>query len=253
MILNIRYDIASAQSLGTREDQQDSFCWEYTENGFIAVLCDGMGGMELGAEASETAVEAVLRLLRSRPFSTAPAETLLDAMDIADEAVFRLNAQGEKKIRSGTTIVTALAQDDLLYWLSVGDSRMFIVRAGQVIRATRDHNYYMLLDDLLRSGDISAEEYRTRSEKGHALISYIGMRGIRYYDVSETPLPLLPEDILILASDGLYVGVTDEDILLLCSSNGSAQELADSLLQCSAVKSGGSQDNATIITIICKG
>src|SRR5712692_3246879 len=135
----MRFLPGNAQHIGARQSQQDSFGFADPDDqafiahgGFLAIVCDGMGGMEHGDAASRTAVRAFMDAYQRK----APQETIPAALE---RSVREANAQVvELALRFGmvegigTTLVAASLVDRAMYYISVGDSGLFHVSGGQM-------------------------------------------------------------------------------------------------------------------------
>lgn len=235
--------------IGSREEQQDR-AYFYSDPVFtFAAVCDGMGGTENGAGASKIALDTMQTLIKDyianeqREDLVTFFQTVLAELD--NQVFCRL---GRKK--GGTTTVAAAICDRNLYWLSAGDSRLYILRNGELVQATRDHNYYLRLNEQLHNGEIDQETFQQESSRGEALISYIGMGGLTLYDLTTAPLPLLKGDILLLTTDGLCKAVPDELIQYILSKKLPLPKKADKLLsQVTVLKTTAALDNTTFALI----
>ena len=246
----ISFDLAANSILGSREEQQDAFFYKKQKDTVLAVICDGMGGMADGAVASNMAINVLIEQYKKKPEEEPFFEFFLNIVDILDECVFRINQQSDDPMQSGTTLVAAGIQGDALYWLSVGDSRLYIIRGDEIVQVTRDQNYFLMLDEAYENGEISEEEYEEESVRGEALISYIGMGGIHVMDLNDTPLSLEDEDVILLMSDGLYRGVTEEEMMEIVQFSEDAKSMVAQLIALSQYNTADkSQDNTTVIAI----
>lgn len=81
------------------------------------------------------------------------------------------------------------------------------------MQITTDHNYFFQLNEMLRNGEIDREQYRIEAQEGEALISYVGMGGLQWKDISRAPFVLRPKDTILICSDGLYRSVPAQLIL----------------------------------------
>lgn len=235
--------------IGTRNNQQDSLYVKCGEKASIGIVCDGMGGMEGGELASQTAVKILAEDFETYPETKVPWFLRQEAVKM-DEAVAELTDAGGKAMNAGTTIVAIIIQENQLYWLSVGDSRIYIMRQNEFIQVNRDHNYKMRLDAQREADMISEEEYYIRMEKGEALISYIGMGDVSLMDINQVPFPLIDGDVVLLCSDGLYKRLEDEEIQEIIQSElPDVDEAANKLTRIVMDKTTGSQDNTSVILI----
>ena len=216
------YEIAQKSIIGGREQQQDSLTVISESDKIFATVCDGMGGHEHGHAASNTATDTMTKLYLSKTAEDPYPEFFINAIDILDEKVLSLKSPEMRRLSAGTTIITAVISADNLFWMSVGDSRLYIVRKGSIVCVTRDHNYFLSLNQMMENGAIEKATYDDEAVKGERLISFIGMGGVQIFDVNDTPFKLLPGDTVLLCSDGLYKAVNDDEILRLVSNNNPA-------------------------------
>ena len=247
--------VGSSSVVGRRDEQQDAIkaddFYTYIENGkAIAVLCDGMGGLSGGAKASAVCSSIVYDTFHSdKIYSSIPAFYKSVIFDSDDEVCLLKNDDGSNLSGSGTTLVSVVIDDDKLYWASVGDSRIYIIREEQILCITKDHNYLMLLNEKVKRGEITEEEAQSNSKK-EALISYIGIGGVRYIDMNSKPFQLSSGDYLVLCSDGLYRSLSEEEIKeLVCSFGNETQNAAEALTELAMSKNIKNQDNTSVIVI----
>ena len=88
-------------------------------------------------------------------------------------------------------MVAAIVEKDELYWLSVGDSKIYIIRGEEIISVCREHNYRLTLDQRLEQGQLTQEEYAAEEYRAEALISYLGMGNVSLMDVNAQPCSML--------------------------------------------------------------
>lgn len=247
--------VGSSSVVGRRDEQQDAIkaddFYAYIENGkAIAVLCDGMGGLSGGAKASAMCSSIVYDAFHSdKVFPSIPAFYKSVIFDSDDEVCLLKNDDGSKISGSGTTLVSVVIDDDKLYWASVGDSRIYIVRGDQILCITKDHNYLMLLNEKVKRGEITEEEAQSNSKK-EALISYIGIGGVRYIDMNSKAFQLSSGDYLVLCSDGLYRSLSEREIKeVVCNFGNETQHAAEALTELAMSKNIKNQDNTSVIVI----
>ncbi len=246
--------IGSSSVIGKRKYQQDCIktddFYNYAENkSAIAVLCDGMGGMNGGELASECCASIVHKSFHEEEFNSV-LDFYKEVIALADEAVKYLkDEKGNPVSNSGTTMVSVVIEDDELYWASVGDSRVYIVRNNDILAVTKDHNLLMLLMTKVERGEITLEEAENDPKK-EALTSYIGMGGVRFVDSNSKGVKLLDGDIIVLCSDGLYRALADAEIRdIVVSCGKETQTAADSLTRFAVDKGIPTQDNTSVVVI----
>jgi len=243
-------EFACSKHIGTREYQQDSVEVGTGADGVVfGVLCDGMGGLEDGELASRTAAQALAEALREMdPSCDIPAFLSSHAHSI-NKLIFELPSDVSKRGAAGTTLCAAVIVGDSLFWLSVGDSRIYIIRKQEILAVTREHSYSLDLEEQVRAGRITAEE-AAEDPSREALISYIGMDELALIDCNRNPFLLESGDIVLLCSDGLYRSLGDADILeVLARHSGNISECARVLPLYAFDKAQGAQDNTSVIIL----
>ncbi len=138
-----------------------------------------------------------------------------------------------------------------------------MIRGGQIAAQTRDHNYRLLLKEQLAAGQITRNFYETeeKTPQAEALTSFLGMNGLRLLDVNRTrngnlqgARTLLPEDIVLLCSDGVYKSLSDSQILAMVRDNDIDMNIAADRLTAMALRYGvRGQDNTTVILLRYRG
>ena len=242
--------IGKLHGQGARSQQQDSFGVSDTgvedPEGQLLVVCDGMGGLANGGEVSAVAVETVLDRFLILPKGVDTTNALLSLAVDANRAVNEmLGPDGIKK--SGSTLVMALVRDGYLSFLSVGDSRICLMRDGELMQLNREHDYEKELAIRAINGDMNLYDALT-DPQGKALMSYLGMGEVRDVDYPAKPMRLHVGDSVILMSDGVYNALTDEEMcsaLADPSPEGAAARLG-SLIEGKAYEN---QDNYTALVV----
>ena len=241
----------NAQHIGRRAQQQDAFGFSDPGNsqfvahgGVFAVLADGMGGHQLGDLASQTAVRVMREAYESKTPDESIPEALKRSLLEANRAVFRMAEENDVTGDAGTTLVAVVIFEQSLYWISVGDSHLYLLRKGNLSQLNTDHIYARELAEKVLQGEISQDEADTHPDR-HALTSSLGGSHIHYIDESSSPCPLEPNDRILLCSDGLYNTLSDTEIVHALS--GSAQEAAETLVEQVCAKDKANQDNVTVL------
>lgn len=239
---------ASRMVQGGRKSQQDSMFSGINGEYFLGAICDGMGGMNGGEQASALA----LQMLASRFYEEELTDIPLFLKNMAyemDEAVYQLQENG-KRLQAGSTVVAVLMDESRLYWLSVGDSKLYLYRRGEMICPIQEHNYGMILSEKMNTGQITEEEYREESKRAGALISYLGLGGISRMELNVSPFWLEPGDQVLLCSDGLYRSVAADRIQeILSEEDKNNEEKVDMLIEEALENGGEKQDNTSVILI----
>ncbi|HWZ32522.1 MAG TPA: protein phosphatase 2C domain-containing protein [Bryobacteraceae bacterium] len=254
----MRFLPGNAQHIGARHSQQDSFGFadpedrEFIEHsGFLAIVCDGMGGMEYGDAASRTAVRAFLDAYqRKTPEETIP-DALVRSVHEANDQVLTLAASLGLVEGIGTTLVAiALHAVDpantSLYFVSVGDSGLFHISNGEMRAINRPHVFANVLDAAVARGTMSHEDAMNHPER-ESLTSYIGAQRLEEIDRNVDPLPLGEDDVILLASDGLFKTLDAEEMRASCT--GHPQKWPEALVERTIAKKREYQDNVTVLSV----
>ena len=246
-------EVAVLSVLGDREEQQDNAGFQLKIDEGLIVVCDGMGGHDGGQTASTLATEWFLNSYLQEYPCDDPRSWLVDAANDADRRIAELHTSSGKLMKAGSTVVAVYIKADKLFWLSVGDSRIYILRKGELVRATADHNYSVLLNHQLGSGEIDDATYHERISKGEALVSFLGVNGIPYIDSNDVPFGLQSGDRILLTTDGLYKLIPDDGIKNVLVNFENIED-ALAALEMKAKKQGKSliRDNMTVSLIKVK-
>jgi hypothetical protein len=242
------FDMGMSSIIGTRKYQQDSIYGKVYQNmRALAVICDGMGGMNGGEIASKTAVDTLVHdFNRDINISNIPDFFKKEAIKL-DECVTELEDEYGNPLGGGSTIVSIIANGNELYWLSVGDSRIYIIRNHEIKAVNQDHNFRMQLDAMLAAGKITAEEYKQEEHQAEALISFLGIGGLSLMETNVKPFTLKMNDIVLLCSDGLYKRLSNKEILKIIEDNSyDMQKAAVTLTDIVMQKTERNQDNTSV-------
>lgn len=251
----LSFEIGNVHNQGKREEQQDSFCISDVSNkadleskGLMAVVADGMGGLESGASVSQLVSNIFLNKYRS--------SAIPDCKSFLYEAVMESEREVEKYIEvnhvdGGSTLVAVMIREGQLSFISVGDSFIFLIRAGKLIKLNTEHTYGNLLRERAARGEIDPEEAEINPKRG-SLTSYIGIGNLRLINQSGTPIPLMDGDILFLCSDGVYNALGD-NVLLEVITGGDFGEAAERVEQSVLMQNIPTQDNFTAVMIKITG
>ena len=210
--------------------------------GWLFVLADGVGGLDLGEVASSRAVEVICEGFAESQENTSPLSLLPRLIQHANAAV---HDEGFARDRRGrpmaSTVVACALRHDQAYVAHVGDSRCYHVREGRAVAVTQDHT---LAAEQRRLGLLSPDEENS-SESRHLLTRSLGPE--LFVSADTATVTLRAGDLLVLCSDGLYSGLIDREIALMASQRRSPEQIAQEMVNVS-VEADGS-DNTTAIVI----
>ncbi|WP_424978544.1 PP2C family protein-serine/threonine phosphatase [Leisingera sp. S232] len=254
----LEYDAATAISQGRRARQEDAVAADFlagSGTGF-AVLADGMGGHAAGDVAARivvTEVFAELKLRAGDPEQLEPAigEILHGAADGANACLGEYAShQPQLQARGmGATLLAPVLFRDRLYWISVGDSPLYLFRDGALIRLNADHSMAAELEKLVARGRMDATEAATHPDR-HCVTSVLTGADIPQIDCRSAPVRLQHGDIVLAASDGLLF-LTEEEIaeVLDAECHSSSARIGAALMRRLKVLDAPEQDNAAFCVI----
>lgn len=229
-----------------RQNNEDVIAFD--ANLGIAVLADGMGGLNAGEVAAGTAVQIALDRLRERLAERlAAGERDLDAaLDAtfreANRVVYDKANETTELSGMGTTLVVAVAGPDDCITAHVGDSRAYLFKRGKLTRVTTDHS---LVHELVMQGVISAEEARA-SPNRNIITRAIGIEPDVRCDINRVPVE--PGALVLICSDGLTDMLTDAELQARCAQHATDPERLLTTLVTEANARGGF-DNISVIAI----
>ena len=237
-----------------REHNEDSFLVDKKLSLFV--VADGMGGHASGEVASQMAVhefrkaveaghELVEKYGKGDP-AVRPQDvlTLLEsAVQSAGHAVYQKGQVEPEKRGMGTTTSALLIAGDRGFIAHVGDSRVYMLRAGQVVQLTEDHS---LVNELIRRGRVTKEGFESSPYKAYknAVTRAVGVYETVQGDTLD--FELLPGDQFLLCSDGLHAYLTDARIVDMLKGDD-VKALPKKLVD--MANAGGGHDNITAIVV----
>lgn len=229
-----------------RELNEDCFCihgFNGAEKGFC-ILADGMGGHNAGEVASQATVsfvsEKMTALLEDGGAGQLPAR-LIEAIEGANEKVYRMSTESSVHSGMGTTTVAAFIDEGIAYIANVGDSRAYMADECGIRQLTCDHS---VVDELVKSGTITAEEARMHPQR-NIITRAVGTEESVKVDAFEYECE--EGETLILCSDGLSTMLEDKEIYDIVKEENNAENTVCRLIE--TAKERGGLDNITVICI----
>ena len=209
----------------------------------IYIVADGMGGHAAGEVASEMAVRAVERELGSvRDLGDEQvAERMRAAIRSANGAIFQRTLTEVDKRGMGTTVTALVLYGARFLVGQVGDSRAYLLRDGKLVQLTKDHSY---VQEQVDAGYLTPEQARSHPYS-NVITRCVGANNDVMPDVYVGAVK--PQDLFLLASDGLTGMLEDPMLAGLLAAHGTPQEKVDDLIA-EANRHGG-LDNVTAILV----
>ena len=205
----MQIEYAKVSALGDRQDNQDRAAVVVSEDAALMLVFDGMGGHSDGAAAAETGLRVVQDLFMNaqQPIFD-PQGFLYMALSKAHDEVAALGADLDVDFRPRATCAVCLVQEGYAFWAHIGDSRIYQFRNQKVLTRSRDHSH---VEVLIQEGAISEEEAQDHPMRNFVECCIGGDAPVP--DMSIASGKKLKEgDVLLACSDGLWSGLSDEDM-----------------------------------------
>lgn len=226
-----------------RKGNEDTLHADANAHRGIFIVADGMGGHAAGEIASEMAVQIVSRDLADlNDLEVEGAQDqVAEALRDANRAVFQRTRKEMEKTGMGTTVSALLLSDTHFVIGHIGDSRIYLVREGEMSQLTRDHS---LVQEQVDAGILTPEQAR-RHPQSNVITRCVGMADEIEPDVFEGEARM--GDCFLLASDGLTGMVEDRRIQQLLVSRAAPARIVDALI--AEANNNGGNDNITAIVV----
>lgn len=252
----VQWDVTSRSTIGLSKQRlhnEDNYgVQQYSssyQDGIVAVLADGMGGLAQGELASQLAVKTVIETpINYHTHNDQECNGwLVSIVEKANNCVIK------NVIKGGTTLSIAWADSRFLRIAHVGDSRIYLLRRKIICQLTEDHS---LVAMLLADGDISYEESHRHPQR-NILTKCIGsketfnssyVQTLQVFD-SKSSIFLEQDDIVILCSDGVWDLVPPTELAEIFAENRNLKIAVNNTIN--LVLTRGARDNATIVAMRC--
>lgn len=237
----IRGSAASLQ--GGRPENQDDLGFCDTPLGFLAVVCDGMGGGPGGKTASFVAKSELIASVRKSSPGTSPRMALQKAVAQANESLERKMRENPSLVGMGSTIVALLVSRDSAFVAHAGDSRCYLLRGKKCVFRTQDHS---LVAELVQKKALSEEEARV-SPQSNVVTRSLGSSSNHVPEIEE--VPYLRGDRFVICTDGVWGMMPHKQLLQKLMSGLNTQSLVEDLtkeIDGLGKAKGGNYDNFTM-------
>lgn len=222
-----------------RRNNED--CFAVDSDLRLAIVADGMGGEACGEVASALTVESLLSSFRELAAGESRRSQLFEAVGQAHRRVQAESRSGHACGGMGSTVVAAAWDLPLLEVVSVGDSRVYLLREGTVQQITDDQN----LGNQMRDSMGWTAEQISRFPQRHILTSAVGAgESIR---IQQHSLELVPGDRVLLCSDGLHGLLDSAKIARIAGPPAAVADAVAALIE--AANHAGGVDNVTVVLL----
>jgi serine/threonine protein phosphatase PrpC len=239
----MKFSVFQVSRKGGREVNEDRMGYCYTRSAGIFFLTDGMGGHPQGEVAAQLALQVMAAMFQkeAKPALSDVALFLTTAVTAAHRQIVRYAIERNMLDAPRTTVVAAVIQDGMVTWIHCGDSRLYLVRQGELLTRTRDHSFAEQRQ--IGTGKLNFPARNNRN----ILFTCLGSPSRPMFEVSG-PLALQQGDRLMLCSDGLWSGLSDIDITYHLSHKPVSEAVPD-LVEGALCRAGDSSDNVTVLAL----
>ncbi|MBK8071617.1 MAG: serine/threonine-protein phosphatase [Ramlibacter sp.] len=236
----MKFSVFQVSRRGGREKNEDRMGYCYTRESGLFVLADGMGGHPEGEVAAQLALQTVSALYQkeARPIVKDVPEFLSSSLMAAHHQIIRYASEKGMLDTPRTTLVAAVVQGNAASWVHCGDSRLYVVRGGELLTRTRDHSYL----EQQGAGVIKLDRVNR-----NILFTCLGSPTKPVFDVSG-PVTLQQGDKILLCSDGLW-GTLEDQVIVNELSDKSVSDAVPELVELALRRAGDHSDNVTVIAM----
>ena len=239
----MKIEYAKVYAVGDRTDNQDRAAVVVGEDAAIMLVFDGMGGHSDGARAAEVGMQVVQDLFTAAKLPIFDLQGFLYmALARAHDEVVKIGLDQAIDFRLWATCAICLIQENSAWWAHIGDSRIYQMRAGKLIARSRDHSH---VEVLIQEGAITEEEAQDHPMRNFVECCIGGDASVPDMTIARMK-PLAPDDVLLACSDGLWSGMTDDEMAEMATrkSDSLAENLKSLSMKALTVNSPYS-DNTT--------
>jgi protein phosphatase len=245
----MRFSVYQESRKGGRVVNQDRMGYLYTRRSLLLMVADGMGGHARGEVAAELTLQTLAAIYQrdAKPMLPDPARFLEQSIQAAHRELHRYRAENRLPEAPRSTLVACVVQEGVATWAHVGDSRLYLLRDGQIAFRTLDHSR---VHHLVSAGLIRPEDAKDHPERNR-IHNCIGAFVSPNVEIANK-VALRPGDTLLLCTDGLWGGLTDKDIAD-AFTRLTVMRAVPELMNKALVELGPEPDNCTAIAVSWAG
>ncbi len=244
MAVKTRLRFAAASDPGKRRKNNEDRYYVDPDRGIYAVI-DGVGGQAAGETAAGVAVDVIRERLERQ--TGTPEDRLREAITLANNEILRLSRSKPEWAGMACVLTVALIEDDIVTIGHVGDSRLYVLRGGEIRKITHDHSPVGERED---RGELSEDE-AMRHARRNEIYRDVGSSEREPDDPGFIEIEIFPmpsDALLLLCSDGLTDLVNSAAILAGINRYAPDLDAATRALIDAANHAGG-KDNITIVIV----
>ena len=241
----MRFTIFQDSKLGDRDGNEDRVGYSYSRDVLLMTVADGMGGHHGGEVAAEIAITEITRRFQNeaRHKLKKPFDFLVSAIQSAHRAIVSHAVEQNLLECPRTTVVACIVQNGNAYWAHAGDSRLYLLRKGQLVARTTDHSRVQMMID---AGELTPEAAARHPERNKIFSCLGGVVPPQIATGREFPLEM--GDTLVLSTDGFWAQIPGS-ILGSVLVKQPVVEVMPGLLEEAQRRAHGESDNLSVVAM----
>jgi serine/threonine protein phosphatase PrpC len=241
----VRFTIFQDSRVGDRETNEDRVGYSYSRDVLLLVIADGMGGHAQGEVAAEIAVAEITRRFQqeARNKLKRPFDFLVSAIQSAHRAIVSHAVERNLLECPRTTCVACIVQNGRAFWAHAGDSRLYVLRRGELIAATHDHSK---VQQLIDAGALTQEAAAKHPDR-NKIFSCLGGVVPPIIDAGHD-LALEVGDTIMLSTDGFWSQIPASILGTMLRKQGLV-DLMPGLIGEAHRRARGESDNVTVVAM----
>ena len=241
----MRFTIFQDSKVGDRKGNEDRVGYTYSRDVLLMVIADGMGGHLQGEVAAEIAVTEITRRFQqeARNKLKKPFDFLVSAIQSAHRAIVSHAVEENLLECPRTTCVACVVQNGYAFWAHAGDSRLYVLRRGQLVAATSDHSK---IQQMIDAGQITVEQAARHPDR-NKIFSCLGGVVPPQNDIGRE-VKLETGDTIMLSTDGFWAQIP-ANILANMLTKQTVTALMPGLLNEAHRRANGESDNLTVVAM----
>lgn len=239
-----KYEVGASMTIGNREIQEDNYNFIESDNGFLAVLADGMGKKFGGKISSQIAIDTFIDLFEQFNAFDNPNYFFQKAFNLANKEILK-NLDDN---RCGACVASILVRNNQLFYSLVGNIKVAVFRNNDLIPVSTGHTINMLAEDKYKKGKLTKQNAISLLEEKR-LYNYVGQDGFKNIEFFDDPINLKYGDIIALISDGVYDFLSWREIENELQKQINIQKIAFNIIEKINISEKHNKDNASIMLI----
>ena len=241
----MRFTIFQDSRVGDRKGNEDRVGYSYSRDVLLMVICDGMGGHMQGEVAAEIALSEITRRFQqeARNRLKRPFEFLVSAIQSAHRAIVSHAVEQNLLECPRTTCVACIVQAGRAFWAHAGDSRLYVLRGGELVASTTDHSR---VQQMIDAGEITAEA-ATRHPDRNKIYSCLGGVVPPVIDTGRD-FALEVGDTILLSTDGFWAQIP-AGLMSTMLRKQTVVDIMPGLLAEAQRRAQGESDNLSVVAM----